>query len=206
MKLKYYLQGLGIGILVTVLILGISPGEKEVLSDAEIRERAIELGMVDRDSLVLSEMSSLQNGQDGQTETSEQFANAENQQSSAEETVKNTETSENQSEVTSPNEVNDETTNVTDPIDPSEESSEIIESTEGEAGTDTEMVTIVVESGVHSYTVCKDLEAAGLIEDAKAFDNYLCNNGYSRSVCTGIYKIPLGTSEEEIAKIITRKR
>jgi cell division protein YceG involved in septum cleavage len=43
------------------------------------------------------------------------------------------------------------------------------------------------------------------VEDAKTFDNYLCNNGYSRSINPGTYEIVPGTSEEEIAKIITGK-
>ena len=49
------------------------------------------------------------------------------------------------------------------------------------------------------------LYEAGLVENAKAFDNYLCNNGYSRSINPGIYEIAPGTSEEKIAKIITGK-
>ena len=40
MKLKYYLRGLGIGILVTAVIMGVTQGSrKETLSDREIRER-----------------------------------------------------------------------------------------------------------------------------------------------------------------------
>lgn len=47
MNLKFYLRGLGIGIVVTALIMGITSGGKEKLSNAEIRERAKALGMVD---------------------------------------------------------------------------------------------------------------------------------------------------------------
>ena len=51
MKLKYYLRGLGIGIIVTTLILMIAgTGQKEELTDAQIIERAKELGMVMEDS------------------------------------------------------------------------------------------------------------------------------------------------------------
>jgi len=54
MKLKYYLRGLGIGIVVTALIMGlISLSKKETLSDAEVIARAEKLGMVQ--SGVLSE-------------------------------------------------------------------------------------------------------------------------------------------------------
>ena len=47
MKLKYYLRGMGIGIIVTTIILTISFSQREVeISDAEIISRAVELGMV----------------------------------------------------------------------------------------------------------------------------------------------------------------
>ena len=48
MKLKYYLRGLGVGIICTAIIMGIalSGNKKETLTDAEIIERARLLGMV----------------------------------------------------------------------------------------------------------------------------------------------------------------
>ena len=48
MKLKYYLRGLGIGVICTAIIMGIalSGNKKETLSDIEIIERARLLGMV----------------------------------------------------------------------------------------------------------------------------------------------------------------
>ena len=65
--------------------------------------------------------------------------------------------------------------------------------------------TITIKKGSDSGSVSRMLYEAGLVENAKAFDNYLCNNGYSRSINPGIYEIAPGTSEEEIAKIITGK-
>lgn len=47
-RLKYYLRGLGIGIIVTAVIMGVSAGTKPAeLTDAQIVARAKELGMVD---------------------------------------------------------------------------------------------------------------------------------------------------------------
>ena len=53
MKLRYQMRGLGIGMIVTALLMGVT-AEKVPLSDAEIRTRAAELGMVGRDSLKLT--------------------------------------------------------------------------------------------------------------------------------------------------------
>lgn len=48
MNLKYYLKGLGLGIIATALILGIHHrGNAKPMTDAEIKARAVELGMVD---------------------------------------------------------------------------------------------------------------------------------------------------------------
>lgn len=53
MRLKYYLRGLGIGIILTVIIMMISlSGRKETLTDEEIIQRARKLGMVMKDEKV----------------------------------------------------------------------------------------------------------------------------------------------------------
>lgn len=56
MKLKYYLRGLGIGILVTALIMGFTAKDNRPLTDAEIKAVAAELGMVESDSLRLADL------------------------------------------------------------------------------------------------------------------------------------------------------
>ena len=51
MKFKYYLRGLGIGILISTIILSVSFAmKKNDLSDDEIIARAKELGMVMEDT------------------------------------------------------------------------------------------------------------------------------------------------------------
>ena len=55
MKRKYYLRGLGTGILVTALILIIASGQKETMTDEEVKARAKELGMVE--STLLSDLA-----------------------------------------------------------------------------------------------------------------------------------------------------
>ena len=50
MKLKYYLRGLGVGIVVTAIIMSIT-NKPEEMTDAEIKMRALELGMVEESVL-----------------------------------------------------------------------------------------------------------------------------------------------------------
>lgn len=69
MNLKYYLRGLGTGIVVTALIMGIAAsGKKQALTDDEIRERARELGMVE-ESNVLADTAAGQSANAEEKET-----------------------------------------------------------------------------------------------------------------------------------------
>lgn len=51
MKLKYYLKGLGIGMIIAALLMGIATGKTPGLTDEEIIIRAKELGMVEQKTL-----------------------------------------------------------------------------------------------------------------------------------------------------------
>ena len=63
MNLKSYLRGLGIGVVVTALIMGIVTGrKKETLSNEEIKERARALGMIE-ESQVLADMLGEEDGE-----------------------------------------------------------------------------------------------------------------------------------------------
>lgn len=222
MKLKYYLRGLGIGILVTALILTIAPGDKEVLSDAQIRERALQLGMVDGNSLTLADVQAGTNKGDSQeTEESQhagesQTPEPETSQSplpteapaptESQEPAKSPEPSATPEPTESPEP--SATPEPTESLEPSAtpEPTESPEPTKSSAPATGESITITINPGASSESVARDLEKAGLVESARAFDTYLCDNGYSTIISVGTYEIAPGTSEEEIAKIITKKR
>lgn len=179
MKLKYYLRGLGIGMAVTALILGISFSGRQ--------------------------------GQEAQTLTDEQIrerASELGMVDSSELTLAALQNSA-QPQTTMEPEVTEESETMTEP----EATAEPEMTTKPEATKEPELITapeqsqttITIKKGSDSGSVSRVLYEAGLVENAKAFDNYLCNNGYSRSINPGIYEIAPGTSEEEIAKIITGK-
>ena len=69
-----------------------------------------------------------------------------------------------------------------------------------------ETVTLVINRGESSVTVSKNLQVLGLVEDYKAYDRFLCDNGYDHSISTGTYEIPVDATDEDIARIITKKR
>ena len=215
MKLKYYLRGLGIGMAVTALILGISFSgrqgqEAQTLTDEQIRERASELGMVDSSELTLA---ALQNSAQPQTtmepEVTEESETMTEREATAEPETTTEPEATAEPEMTTKPEVTAEPEMTTKP----ETTAEPEMTTKPEATKEPELITapeqsqttITIKKGSDSGSVSRVLYEAGLVENAKAFDNYLCNNGYSRSINPGIYEIAPGTSEEEIAKIITGK-
>ena len=215
MKLKYYLRGLGIGMAVTALILGISFSgrqgqEAQTLTDEQIRERASELGMVDSSELTLA---ALQNSAQPQT-TMEPEVTEESETMTEPEATAEPETTTEPKATTEPETMTDpEATAEPETMTEPETTAEPKMTTEPEATEELELTTapeqsqttITIKKGSDSGSVSRMLYEAGLVENAKAFDNYLCNNGYSRSINPGIYEIAPGTSEEEIAKIITGK-
>ena len=189
MKLKYYLRGLGIGMIVTALILGISFSDRQeraqTMTDDQIRERAAELGMVDSSELTLA---ALQNGAMQPTES----------------TPQETQTETTQETTTEPEETQTPEATTEPEVTATPEATQEPEVTKVPEQTQTAGITI--NRGDDSGSVSRRLYEAGLVENAKAFDAYLCNNGYSRSINPGTYEIAPGTSEEEIAKIITGKQ
>ncbi len=204
MKLKYYLRGLGIGMIVTALILGISFSNRQdqtsqIMTDDQIRERAAELGMVDSSELTLA---ALQNSEKQSTEGTPEETTQTQEQNNIEAEPETTVPAETQATVEPETTQESEATTEPEKTAGPETTAEP-EVTEAPQRTQTASITI--QRGDDSGSASRRLYEAGLVENAKAFDNYLCNNGYSRSINPGTYEIAPGTSEEEIAKIITGK-
>lgn len=61
-----------------------------------------------------------------------------------------------------------------------------------------------VRGGLLSSTVAREMREAGVISNDKKFDEYLEKNGYAKKIREGKYNIPKGASYEQIARIITR--
>ena len=203
MKLKYYLRGLGIGILVTTVILSLAGVGRKNMTDEEVVKRAKELGMVE--STLLSDLPD-------QTKTdevrpTEPEISLQPETSEPEESASTPETPVAPEETTTTPETpaapEETTTTPETPVAPEETP---VSPEDGNPDTPAgETVTLVIGRGESSTTVSKNLKKAGIVEDAAAFDRFLCNNGYDKKIITGTYEIPYGASEEEIAKIITRK-
>lgn len=206
MNLKYYLRGLGLGIIVTAVIMGIAAGRnKESLSDAEIKERAKELGMVEQ-SGVLSELEGGTEAEAGSPlktktpaeDTAASPAAAQTALPSAEpkasEMPKKSEAPKN-----SPTPVST-TAPAASPKPVSSPTPKPTASPQQEASS---TVSIEIKSGESSTTVCRKLEEAGLIASAADFDVFLYQHGYDKKMKVGVHEIPVGAEPETIAELLT---
>ena len=175
MKLKYYLRGLGIGILVTAAILTIVYHTKGSMSDSQIKKRAAQLGMV---------MAS--------TEDDTLFA----QTTQADTTIEETGTISVEETTT----VVETTEAVTEA--PTEKPTEA--PTEAPTKPAAAKAVLTISPGMYSESVSAELARLGIITNQKEFNSYLVNNGYAERIQTGDFKVKADMSYDEIARIITR--
>lgn len=215
MKLKYYLRGLGIGVVVTAILMSIAlSGKKEPLTDEQIRERALKLGMIDGSEM----LSSLEN-EEAEDEpflddsiggvSDNQFVDLSDTEGQHQDELPESEdpSEEEQDEEPNDEETDDEET-AAEPLTREELENENV--TVEEAGNQSrpreEIVVITVYSGEGSGVVANKLKNAGLIDDASDFDRFLCQNGYDKRLSTGDHDIVVGSSYREMAEALVKRK
>lgn len=175
MKLKYYLRGLGIGILVTAAILTIVYHTKGSMSDSQIMKRAAQLGMV---------MASTEDDTLFAQTTQVDTTIRETGTISVEETTTVVETTEAVTEASTEKPTEAPTEAPTEPA--------VAEA------------VLTISPGMYSESVSAELVRLGIITNQKEFNSYLVNNGYAECIQTGDFKIKADMSYDEIARIITK--
>ena len=196
MKLKYYLRGLGIGIVVTAVIMMVALGNKQPMTDEEVIARAKELGMIENS--VLTDIADKEkepvseNNKDENSDVGQELQ--QDEQHDAKQEVQQDEKQDVEQELQQDEQQDDK--------QPVQETTDT-ESSDTESS-DKDTITITVVGGDSSWSVSKRMEEAGLIESAKDFDSHLCKNGYDKRISVGTYEIPTSATYEEMAKIITR--
>lgn len=231
--MKYYLRGLGIGMLVTALILTVSGKTDAKMSDEAVRRRAAELGMVEKDKTVLGELG-------GEEAEGEGAAEPESGLEEAPESVSGQETEPGTSaeDRQTPEDVGVEPEEIEQVQDGGPEAEEDVigqpetdlsaeDKAEQELAQEIEeradevadraedvaenspagrVIMLQVRRGDSSVSVARRAAEAGLVQSAADFDVFLCRNGYDKRISVGNYEITEGASEKEIADIITKSR
>ena len=186
MRLKYYLRGLGIGIIVTAVILMIAnAGQKSSMTDDEIMERAEQLGMIrpeeDSGAEGQNDVDILNVGAGLDNEDNQNGEDDQNRDEQSDATDQGADAGQNEGPGNTPD------VGAVQP--PGEPVYSIIE----------------VATGDYSDQVSQKLLNAGLIDDAEAFNSYLVDRGDDNMLVTGEHQIPMGADWEEIARLLCTK-
>lgn len=221
MRLKYFLRGVGIGILVTTIILTVTHSSERRMSDSEVIDRAIELGM---------SFSASHSGQQSSTEESSPEESSAGQENSGDDVTDDLQhESETETEMgsQSPSETVSELAGDGEAL-PGKESEAVTgmttQATTETAETTTELTTenendgsaagvmnnevtctISITKGMSSRTVCDMLKQNGIIEDAADFDRYLIKTGYDDKIRVGEVEVNSGMTYEELTALLYKK-
>ena len=193
MKLKYYLRGFGIGVILATIVMMVSGSlHRGGLTDEQIIKEAQKLGMIMKDS-------EDKNGLWGDSKDETEKDNTEGS---------GIEDSEKESEKPSESQMTEETQTSEGTQMPSEEQTQQEELPQQESqnpSTETPVyVTVSFRQADTASVVVEKLYQAGLIRDKEDFHKYLKSNGYTKIIRGGTFEIKMGSTYEEICMVIIR--
>lgn len=245
MKLKYYLRGVGTGIILTAVILSISyhATSKSRFTDTEIMKRAEELGMVEQSEIDMNDIisptvtptakpaetsekqeSDTSSAEPAQESTGTSTSNT-TEKSVDTTTLKTTEKSVGQTTEKSAGTETSETSPESEDISSNkdmpaaesstvpEQSKDLNEGTEvssaapainqkAENETEQKSVSFTIVKGMTSEEVAKLLKEKRIIEDARAFNQYLKQNNYTTKIDVGEFQMEKFAAYQDIADTI----
>lgn len=182
MRLKYYLRGLGLGIIFAVIIMMIGfHGNKQSMSDTEIIEKAKTLGMVEAKNI---------------SGTVADEYNSEKTDSSA----ANSDDSSQKAETEQDSQIQDSQTAQEDTQPAADAKQETVEPQDAVT-----KYTISVTSQDTCRTIAEKLKALNLVDDAEQFRIYMGQKGADHFIADGEHVIPQGASYDDIITILTQK-
>lgn len=192
MRLKYYLRGLGLGIIFAVIIMMIGfHGNKQSMSDTEIIEKAKTLGMVEAKNIsetVADEYNS--------EKTDSSAANSDDSSQKAE----TEQDSQMQDSQTAQEDTQQEDTQQEDTQPAADAKQETVEPQDAVT-----TYTISVTSQDTCRTIAEKLKALNLVDDAEQFRIYMGQKGADHFIADGEHVIPQGASYDDIITILTQK-
>ena len=192
MRLKYYIRGIGIGIIFATLLLAISfyfgkvNLSKNEMTDEEIITRAKELGMVMPDE---EEENTEAEADSNKTEEAEPLEESET-----------ADTSEAEDEESTEPEVTGEVAEVLE-----SDEAKAIEQTEETDETTVTYVPFTVRGGESSDTVAYHLYREGLVDSSESFNEYMNSINVDERIQAGTFYIKQGSSYDDIVALLVNK-
>ena len=192
MRLKYYLRGLGLGIIFTCLMFMLFSNNKKADNTDQMD--------INQQLETTTETLSNQTSGDDKNDT----ANDEAVSGSAD--VQDNTGAEDDVNAQNNADAQNTADNQTGASDTTDTSNQTDDSNiTGETGTDDvqdEYVTLVIEKGDIARDVAESLYEDGIIDDAESFRKYLGETGVSRTLHAGEYNIKVGSTYEEIVELL----
>lgn len=203
MKRKYFLRGLGAGIILSAVVMGVTSSKAD-LTDAEIRKRAMELGMVEKPDVLEAVLK--------ETKIPSTTGAAINENSSETEKPETTDFQSIAPKITyKPSQIQNniipkatQKTIVTESPKVTQKPWVTSKPASQTSIPRREIISVTITAGMWSDQIAEKFKELGLVDSAKKFDKFLCDNDYASLIRVGSYRIPKGSSYEEIAKIITK--
>ena len=230
MRFKFYLRGIGLGILFSVLLMTIAINihKSEFLSDDEIIKRAEVLGMEFPEKKQDSNIDDTENTENilgteineilpGETISSTQYINADTNdeiENKIDEDKKDEDKKDENNKDTNNIDENNKDQNNSEDIGADSNSDSIDNSlSSGDNGLDiaageqdkNDFVIIEIKRGDVCRSISEELMELNVVDDAEAFRKYMGKKGYASKIHTGKFKIPKNASYDEIGKILTKK-
>lgn len=186
MKLKYYLRGLGMGILFATIVMTVSSVvHNNNLSEEKIIKEAKKLGMIMPET-------------EGETEGGLWVTKDDT------ENLLDTELENDTEEIKETESDTQETNTETQVAESEPESTEDKEPVVIQNGNIT-LIEISVYPGDNARQVAERLYENGLVDDSESFRKYLGETGYAKVLAVGEYYVPVGATYEEICNVLMRK-
>lgn len=201
MRKKDFMLGLGIGMVFATAIMMVPDSSQDKMTDAEVKERALELGMIERED-ALDQILATQATPTGDPKVSEKPEMTEEAKASASPSVEST-TKNSSSANKKPTSTKVPTTEEVSATVKPEVTAASKATKNPSKNEQVSYVTVEIKAGMWSEEIASTLYSLGLVDDAEKFDKFLCDNGYGSMIKVGSYKIPSGSTYTQIAEIIT---
>ena len=197
MKLKYYLRGLGAGILFSVLVfVFVVGGKTEAVSDEEIIRRAKELGLVEKTTIDMEKLKGSATGTPTPTVSLTPTGIPTNAPTDV--------PTPTPTEVPTPTPTSTPTPTLTPtPTEMPTNTPTPMPTESVGTGEQAKTVTITVVRGMTSEDVAYLVKEAGVVDDAIALNAFLIRNGYAERLRVGSFELKTDMTQEEIAKRLT---
>lgn len=188
MNRKYLLRGIGIGVIIGSLTMYVAFATSDKTGDASN-------GSSNQSSVTTELKAENETTEEKTTEKKTEEKTTEAKTTEEKTTEKKTEEKTTEAKTTEEKTTEEKTTE--EPT--TEEKTTEEPATEQASG----VKTITVSAGMGSEEVSALLKEAGLIKDDVEFNDWLISNGYADRISVGTFEIKVGSTNEEIARILT---